>query len=431
MPGYLRRYEPRRIRSYDVIVYREGSKAVAITAEGDVIAKSTEHALVLNEAIKYLEYGGSIKLLVGEYILEDTVVIDRHGVEIVGSTQWLGTASLTNPKTIVKLGDGVNKDMFQITAHKVLISNLFLYGNSENNSSGRGIYVEGVDLDPTLEKLYVMKTPSAGVHIKANHARLDKVYVEYTPNNVPGIVVEGNYSQIISCLTAMTHSDAIVVNGFANILVGNVLKVGQWRGIRVSGYGNIVMANYIRQSSFEAIYLDGAEKTHVIGNILESNAYYEDDAYSVIRLVNSYRNLILGNTIYSLQTNLPHAGVYEESGDENEIMHNIIRDVHVGIIKTGPNTRLCCNSGYRTENGGIYTLTGDGTTTTFTVKIPHGLAVDSVVATAISDHDASIRIKLIDDDGDGFKETLQLTIVFDVAPASGEEVKIYWRAWAV
>ena len=84
------------------------------------------------------------------------------------------------------------------------------------------------------------------------------------------------------------------------------------------------------------------------------------------------------------------------------------------------------------KNKGVVTVTGDGTSTSFTVDIPHRLVSDKVVCKITLDREGSIdKIYLVDKDNDGFKETIRVQITFASAPASGEEVPIYWSAEVV
>ena len=97
------------------------------------------------------------------------------------------------------------------------------------------------------------------------------------------------------------------------------------------------------------------------------------------------------------------------------------------------------NSGVRTlfkgvgyENSGVITVTGDGTTTTFTVDIAHGLVSDKVACKITLDRDGSIdKVYLVDTDSDGFYETVRVEVTYASAPADGEEVPIYWSAEVV
>jgi len=84
------------------------------------------------------------------------------------------------------------------------------------------------------------------------------------------------------------------------------------------------------------------------------------------------------------------------------------------------------------KNSGTATVTGDGTTTTFTVDIPHGLISDKVACKITLDRDGTIdKVYLVDTEPDGFYETIRVQVTYATAPASGEEVPIYWSAEVV
>lgn len=86
------------------------------------------------------------------------------------------------------------------------------------------------------------------------------------------------------------------------------------------------------------------------------------------------------------------------------------------------------------SNSGIATITGDGTTTSFTVDVQHELNVDdpSKIAVIITpSKNADVSYEFVDTDTDGFAETLRITLNFTTAPASGTVVYISWSAHVV
>ncbi|MHC1623133.1 MAG: hypothetical protein ACXQTR_00910 [Candidatus Methanospirareceae archaeon] len=118
--------------------------------------------------------------------------------------------------------------------------------------------------------------------------------------------------------------------------------------------------------------------------------------------------------------------IYTGGADINLVdCSNVLLDlIYTTISKAGTVT-------FR-RNSGTATITGDGTTTTFTVDITHGLAKDMVVAKITLDRDGTVdKVYLVDTDADGFKETLRVQVTFASAPADGEEVPIYWEAQVV
>jgi len=90
------------------------------------------------------------------------------------------------------------------------------------------------------------------------------------------------------------------------------------------------------------------------------------------------------------------------------------------------------NANYMLESSGTATFSGDGSTTTFTIDITHGLVKDKLVAKITLDREGTVdKVYLVDKDGDGFKETLRVVVTYATAPADGEEVPIYWKAEVV
>ena len=128
-------------------------------------------------------------------------------------------------------------------------------------------------------------------------------------------------------------------------------------------------------------------------------------------------------------------GIIEKNAaDYNIIMFNrcegnVTKDYEI----IGANTIVRYNQGYRTENHGMVTLTGDGSTKEFVAKVEHGLVSDKVAVSVSCTKPTTappsyIYGYLSDENNDDFKETIVITVKFDTAPASGEQFDIYWRA---
>jgi len=115
-------------------------------------------------------------------------------------------------------------------------------------------------------------------------------------------------------------------------------------------------------------------------------------------------------------------GIDEFGGDYNRIMGNSVRANTAGQIrKVGVNTICRCNDGYVTENEGVATFSGDGTTTVF--NIAHGLAGTPTkygVSPLTPDADADRTITV---------DASNIVVSFSVAPPTGtDNVKFGW--WA-
>jgi len=119
--------------------------------------------------------------------------------------------------------------------------------------------------------------------------------------------------------------------------------------------------------------------------------------------------------------------------DYNVITDNVLIDGFAtrGINVEGVNNVIRRNRGYTTESSGTATITGDGTTSSFTVDVTHGLVSDKLSIKIACKKPATYKWYLVDTDADGMYETLRIEITFDTAPASGETVEIYWEASVV
>ena len=82
---------------------------------------------------------------------------------------------------------------------------------------------------------------------------------------------------------------------------------------------------------------------------------------------------------------------------------------------------------------GIKTITGDGSTTEFEVRFQHGLPSDKLVVSISTTKPTTGKFSYIfayleDENNDGFRETVVITVKFDTPPADGEVVEIYYIA---
>mgnify|MGYP000108931608 CR=1 FL=1 len=82
---------------------------------------------------------------------------------------------------------------------------------------------------------------------------------------------------------------------------------------------------------------------------------------------------------------------------------------------------------------GIKTIIGDGSTTEFEIRFRHSLPSDKLVVPVSTTRPTTgkfsyIHAYLDDEDNDGFRETIVITVKFDTPPADGEVVEIYYIA---
>ena len=183
-------------------------------------------------------------------------------------------------------------------------------------------------------------------------------------------------------------------------------------------------------------YLHGISSPppYTVEDVLISNNVVRAEGFLVrgITIATSRRVEVRGNIIDGTQ----NESIQEVNSVDVRIFDNYLNDWDRSgggyDAISAPNSIVRYNRGYPTENSGVATITGDGTTTTFTVDIPHGLAKDKVACKITLDRDGSIdKVYLVDTEPDGFYETIRVQVTYASAPASGEEVPIYWSAEVV
>jgi len=184
---------------------------------------------------------------------------------------------------------------------------------------------------------------------------------------------------------------------------GNIFANNNWHGIRISGE---------------------TENCLIVDNYIVDNSQGGDNLYDGIILEawdtrTPAQNEIRGNYIISTGTTRHRYGINEEAGDFNRIWLNRIENPGTqAILKTGSNSSIKFNEGYRTENSGVSSFISDGTVTAFTIS--HGL-VGEPTAVQISPYTSEAA-------GDYFitKDSINFIVNYLTAPVAGT-VEFGWE----
>jgi len=409
----------------DVIVYRDGDYAVAVDHKGNQIAKSTDHAEVIQKAIDHVAGlgGGKIHISEGPYSLNRRIeIIDKENIIIEGD----GFSTILN-FTQTDSGNGIYVYFSAVTERVgVIIKNIKIVGN---NGAGNGIYmyqayrsrienvwVEGFGghgiymekcWDSKLDFVISRANGGDGVYIYnlTNSIHLSKVIA--TSNSGHGISIVSSTGITLSSCSAENNSlEQIYISAShsVSVITSYVTHApADYAGILVTGTPAIpsdainIIGCWIRDNAGYGIWIaSNVNSVNVVGTSFENNNYS----------VRSYPN---GQALF----------IGCDFKDTNIVTSDTI------------NTKFVRCRGYITENSGVVTVTGDGATTTFTVDIDHGLVSDKVAVKLACKKSATFKWYLVDTDSDGFYETIRVEITFDSAPADGEEVEIYWEAEVV
>jgi len=475
-----------------VIVFKEGDYAVAIDGKTkEIIEMSKDHGKVIQKAIDYLMNGGRIIIKKGNYNIKSAIYIRNSNITLSGEGAGTVLSTTGMDETFIIIG-------YDTSVENIIIRNLQIDGTNltepstkgiENNINGCGILIYTTDTVKVkkvlIEGVYVKNIPNeaiasyCSVYQQEIHGIIRNCFIKNPGHRaihlhndhswiIIGNVILGGDNEFES---GIRHGEIIAYNYFYNckVSVGCILgskpcaviccnhfQKCEGIGIRTWNEGDLVLGN---------VFIDhkGINVRLVGGGICALNSFYYPGGDSPVIEVAFSNSYIIGNRIYKSSTVESVGGVIniKDAYDNVYILYNLVQhyyndqgylvyfvnskptNVVVGNILVGGrvkihdpsgNVVIKHNIGYQTENHGIATITGDGTTTTFTVDVEHGLVTDDIskiCVTITPSKPCDVSYDLVDKDSDGFKETLRITLTFGTAPADGEVIYVSWCAEVV
>ena len=425
---------------FDVLVFRDGPYAVAIDRKGRLIAKDTDHASVIQEAINFLAEkkppGGLIFIGSGIYYIYKTIKVISPSVTIMGA----GTIGTEADKgTVLKLADDANCDIIEVPypSYKVRITNLVIDGNkSKQTKSGiRGVYYHaGAPEDAHIDNIYIVNVKGPPLVIEGWHGFITNVWVEDSDDYV---YIKGNRYSIIALNVYDSYGIWVEAGAKHNRLIGCYIWRTHETGIVVRGERNIVKGCIVDEAYGNGIILWGAHRSSVIGCIVYAPSLAENNVSYGIYLLGTAYARVIGNAVYTDQDNKPKYGIFLDSDThDNIVMCNYIEGWATSpLLDKGSNNVIKWNKGYITEKTGVAVLSGDGTATDFLIG-KHGLTpiindpTKAIVKCTPASPDAiaasPVACYLSDEDGDGVYESIRAK--FASAPPSGtDNVKVVWE----
>lgn len=169
----------------------------------------------------------------------------------------------------------------------------------------------------------------------------------------------------------------------SNIIENAGFDSGAGQGILIRfGVSNIIFGNNIYLSGQDGIRLSGTSYSIVYGNTIIDSSQAENNIWSGISLVadgltNSLSNIIRDNNILENERKSKY-GISE--GDKNQNYNEILGNTITGVIANtiysqGPNTRVKCNQGFKTETNLISEPFAVDVVEIKNLKMPHGLQI--------------------------------------------------------
>jgi len=372
--------------------------------------------------------GGMILLKPATYTLSSSLVMRSH-VWLKGETRW---------KTILKLDNGVNdyviKNPTGESVYRARLENLWINGNKANNPAGlSGI---GTDFDDTvIFNCEVRNCKEHGIYLHPPSLRygVDIFFSKIDGCDIDGIWYQGNIADF-------------------RLIQVSAANCGRY-GIDIEGAVFKLAFLHIEnsQTGLRTAWCSAGQISHVFMHGMEEHGILLDDANTRMQLTgpieirncskklsNTYHGIFLDGTETYYAEDITIRGV-TVSSDGTYLFNTCIKGTYVknavvehnfllpgvfgtrGIDITGTDIRIRRNVGFVTENDGVATFSGDGTTTVF--NIPHGLVSTPRVAWVMAESDDARGDKKVT------RGATNITVTFATAPPAGtDNVVLGWKA---
>jgi len=392
---------------WDVMVFRDGDYAVAVDRQWHVIAKSTDHASVIQAAIDALTPGRTWEekvVLKGKFLLTEGILLPSFTV-IEGGELVNRGIKLENGAThvIVKGVRIINAYKNGIEAPNVtecIFSELFI-----DNPYNRGIYLyilNGYPEDVVIEKCIVHNAQVYdGIQISGKRI-IVKSCICYG-NKENGIDVHGEVhgatliGNILRENNVGIHIKGIREGGTTDVsIIGNIFIANEWYNIKIHDEAGFPVKNVVVEGSFfngssvtrAGICISSDHANYNIERVVITNNIFTNHARSGVWITGAYltRHIIIKNNVSfndSVSTalltraglliekavesviegnfvlNSQGRGIYISSGAvNNSLLYNTVLNSRQEDYLISETLRRCTgNVGYTTENSGYVSAT--------------------------------------------------------------------------
>jgi len=358
-----------------VCAVRAGVRGWVLVDYGTVASTVIQAAINVLPAI-----GGEIFIMAAVYTLLTTILVNKHGVSIFGENPYPLAG------TCLRLANGANVDMIEVTGIKCHISNLNLDGNKANQAvtTLQGIYAHGgTSQDLHIDHCYIFNVNGIGIFSTGDGDNYHAVYSEGHYDY--GWKLTGNYGVLVGCYSCF-NGKGIWIDGSQNMLIGCTILQCSY-GI-LMGYDNAIHDNIVSSCQLKFISNHGIWMNKATRIVIDNNIFFEcgkgtNNTYDCVYMasldgVPCTHNIISANSMSSDLANLPRYGINESDAnqDYNTIIGNDIQNVATrGINWNGVNSKVKDNQGFVTENSVLSPTFAIDATGIKTVTIPHGLAI--------------------------------------------------------
>ena len=339
--------QPPATASY--IIFKKGTKIYAKNGlTGHIEYEDTDASTVIQAAINAIaNKQGKIFIKNGTYYITKTLDFSNVSNYTVFEGESMGG-------TMLKLADGANTDIIKNSPSEsryfFTIRNLRIFGNRNNNTTGRGIVLGDYAYDVIMENVYIEETPRACLYTTEFWGyRISKCIFERSNETDYAVRIGGHSGAFIHCRFG-NHP-----NAKANLLVE-------------AKYTDIIACEF--ETGGEIGLWITMPYVHVIGGYTRNNGQKAANTYPGMRIGVQGNAVIMGHTFDG--SNQEKYGLEIVSNSPNNIVigNQFFDHATAPISDSGTDTIIKYNRGYTTENSGTATIASGSTS----VTVAHGLA---------------------------------------------------------
>jgi len=458
-------------RNADIVIWKDSDGVVYADGDEGVVNSGTDAQSVIKSAVDDLSSGGKVFISAGDYSISSRIEVTSDNLTIEGAGK--------DTKLRIEDGADIMDAIIRATdCHNLAIRGIYFDGNVRTNGTRSGhegclrfrgcmesIIEDCVFYDSYSSEINIDESsnnnphkfnqvvncvfndhngdasikPSDGQHLLIANNRFTKAAAVLCID-CDDVIIVGNHSEpkkggtnlsgdaygdrgyeIFNCNNCVIANNVVV-----DCRVGDGGEAG--KGISLnSSSRSIVEGNVVRECEGPGIVLTNSGDNKVEGNTITNVAKSSDantkDAINCNGSTTNKANRIVDNAIHEfVSTNLRN-GIFLDSYQEDSLVKdNYFRFISSPIEDNGTNNEIKQNLGYKTEDKGSATASGDGSTTTFSIS--HSLVkAPNYVSVEASSEDASTDFYI------SSKISSEIIITYAQAPASGtDNLSWEWEA---
>lgn len=276
-----------------------------VKAQADYVSSGGDDGVLLNNAVAACPAsGGTIWLSTGTFEISTTWTINKS-ITVVGAGNG---GAITSGVTIIKQANSANlARIINATGNDVNIRDIYVNGNTANNTDGIGIFIGGAN--SSIENCFIRNCQSFSVQTAGYAGYFKHVFCEY--GEATAWKDTGHDNRFVACHGSQCKgatTDGFSTTGYAAryemCVAANVGRDG-WN-LEAGSYGSTIINCWLAGgfgttggAARNAVTIAGSSYNIIKGNIFEDMSQSVDNTYDGIWITNSSTGAFSNNNIIS------------------------------------------------------------------------------------------------------------------------------------